>query len=298
MNAIRKAYLDPTTGYISSQKLARKLGIKKSKVDEVLNKMENVKLFRRPPVAKVYPKIISTGKNVKVQADLIFCDKIGLGVYDNYKYILSYIDVYSRKAVCIPITNKRGRTIVEALKKVWKELRAPSMFLETDLGTEFSNKEVKDFLRKNKTKLRVSVFAPHIESFNKTIERMLIKSITALKTKNWVKLLPIIVKNYNNTFHSSIKMTPNDAYENGDVVEEMRVKNSTPKFKVGDKVRVCTSKNKKDISPTVRSQWSKEKATINKVYMSVNGVYGYEIIWGSLGSRSLHLVPESLLQRG
>ncbi len=125
--------------------------------------------------------------------------------------------------------------------------------------------------------------------------------MTQKHTKNWRALLIPIVKNYNNTYHKGIKETPNNAFDKKHTRETMRMKYTKPKFKTGDKVRVAVQKNKKDIVPSARSylfKWSKEIATIIQRYKSPNGVYFYRIQWGTLGGRrSLHLIPEYLLQK-
>jgi len=298
--SIRKKYFDLKTGFLSPDKLSRKLELPRREVEEALERIDTHKLFKRPPVTKVYGKIFARGKNVKAQMDLIFADKIGIGVWKGHKFILSYIDVYSRRAVCIAIKDKKGSTIVEALKKVWRELRPPSLFLESDLGSEFSNKVVGKFLQEKNVKLKITTFAPIVERFNATIEKMMVKAMTGLKSKDWVRMLPILVKNYNETYHSSIKMSPQKAYDKGNVEEVMVVKKGKPKFKIGDRIRVRTSKNKETISATVRSylyQWSKDIGRINKVLRSANGVYLYDVLWTETGQRGLHLIPETFMQK-
>ena len=51
-----------------------------------------------------------------------------------------------------------------------------------------------------------------------------------------------IIKEYNNTYHKTIKMKPIDVKDNTHIDFEKEVDNKDPKFKVGDYVRILTIK--------------------------------------------------------
>lgn len=70
---------------------------------------------------------------------------------DGMRYILTMIDVFSRFAFAIPLPNKKGDTVAEALKNVFEKWSFPK-FLHSDYGLEFHNKYVKEIL-KGKTHL-------------------------------------------------------------------------------------------------------------------------------------------------
>ena len=65
---------------------------------------------------------------------------------DGYKYILTLIDIFSRYAWAQPLKNKTPGEVVRALKLVFATGRKPLMYLQTDQGKEFENKEVHAFL--------------------------------------------------------------------------------------------------------------------------------------------------------
>ena len=88
------------------------------------------------------------------------------------------------------------------------------------------------------------------ERWNKTIKTKMWKQFTVQGNTQYLDMLPKLVKEYNNTKHSSIKMTPTEAskkknqgivYFNlfGDMEHS-----SKPKFKVGDRVRISKYKRK------------------------------------------------------
>ena len=57
-----------------------------------------------------------------------------------------------------------------------------------------------------------------IQRFNRTIKDIFLKYFSANNTRKYVDILDLLVNQYNNSIHSLIKMTPNEAsrmeYEN------------------------------------------------------------------------------------
>ena len=80
------------------------------------------------------------------------------------------------------------------------------------------------------------------------------KYFSANSTNVYIDVLSDLVKEYNNTSHSSIKMTPVNASKNEIKVwknlypEHLEIKDIKPKFSVGDKVRIS---KKKDFSEMI-----------------------------------------------
>ena len=77
------------------------------------------------------------------------------------------------------------------------------------------------------------------------------KQFTVQGNTVYLDILPKILEQYNNTKHSSIKMTPVEASkkknENAvyyNLYGDMKQSSSKPKFKVGDKVRISKYKRK------------------------------------------------------
>ena len=82
----------------------------------------------------------------------------------------------------------------------------------TDRGTEFTNKNLKQFLKDKKFHLYFShneeIKCGMVERVNRTIQTRLLKSFTFNKSQNWISNLSQVVQNYNNSYHTSIKMAP------------------------------------------------------------------------------------------
>ena len=84
-----------------------------------------------------------------------------------------------------------------------------------------------------------------IERFNRNIKEKIFKYFSANNTTKFVDVLELLVDQYNNTIHSSIKMTPKEASrkekENKvwrQLYPEFGGKTSTPKFSISDHVRM------------------------------------------------------------
>ena len=76
-------------------------------------------------------------------------------------------------------------------------------------GREFYNKDVQKLVELHSTENEEKSFV--IERFNRTIKEKMFKYFSANNTRKYVDVLEILVDQYNNTIHSSIKMTPNEA---------------------------------------------------------------------------------------
>ena len=87
------------------------------------------------------------------------------------------------------------------------------------------------------------------ERFNQTLMNRIVKLMTERDNHRYIDDIQYILNDYNNTYHSSIKITPSEASEkeNEGIVyynlynkrrREMLKQNNTPKYKKGDKVRI------------------------------------------------------------
>ena len=190
-----------------------------------------------------------------------------------YRYLLMVLDVFSKYGWIVPLKDKKGETVTEAFKMIIKEGRKPE-YLWTDKGKEYYNKHLKDLLEKNKITLysteneeKSSV----CEQWNRTIKTGMWKQFTAQGNTTYLDMLPKLLKHYNNTKHSSIKMTPveasmkkNEGLVYFNLYGDMETSKQKPKFKIGDKVRI--SKYKRIVSDKgYTPNWTEEIFKINKI---------------------------------
>ena len=135
-----------------------------------------------------------------------------------------------------------------------------------DKGKEFYNKDVKDSIElystENEEKSSV------VERWIRTMKEKMWKYFSAKSTNVYIDVLPDLVREYNNTRHSSIKMTPVKASKKENKLrvwgnlypDHFEVYDIKPKFSVGDKVRI--SKKKKTFEKGYTTGWTEQIFTI------------------------------------
>lgn len=165
---------------------------------------------------------------------------------DDHHYLLTVIDVFSKKAVARCLKRKTVAEVVRAFESIFKESPIP-LKLQTDIGKEFLNKSFQTLMTKydimhftTASDLKASV----VERFNRTLKRRMWKYFTVNNTMRYRNVLQDLLKGYNNSFHTSIKMTPTEV--NGEnmprVLQNLygakQTRRCRYKFKVGDSVRI------------------------------------------------------------
>ena len=183
------------------------------------------------------------------------------------KYLLAVIDIFSKYGWLIPLKDKTGKSVASPLKTIFKERKPEKMWV--DKGKEFYNKDVKDLIElystENEEKSSV------VERWIRTMKEKIWKCFTVNSTNVYMNVLSDLVKEYNNTRHSSIKMTPVKASKKENELrvwrnlypEHLEIHDIKPKFTVGDKVRI--SKKKKTFEKGYTTRWTEEIFTIVEV---------------------------------
>ena len=91
--------------------------------------------------------------------------------------------------------------------------------------------------------------------------------MTSISKIVYIDKLDVIVKDYNNTYHTSIKMKPVDVKDNTYIDFTKEVNEKDPKFKIGDHVRI--SKYKNIFAKGYMPNWSEEIFIIKKIKNTV-----------------------------
>ena len=210
------------------------------------------------------------------QVDLVEMDtgkikeisKINKGI----QYLLTISSVFSKFAWGFPIKDKTSRSVVEPLENLFKTRKPKN--LQTDNGKEYYNKEFKELMRKYDIN-HYSTFsdkkAAVVERFNRTLKEKMWKQFTIQGSYKWVNILDDLVTSYNDSKHRTIKMKPTEVNkENEQTLLETVYKDTskpkTPKYHVGDKVRI--SKVKKKFEKGYTPNWTTEIFTVDKVQLT------------------------------
>ena len=214
------------------------------------------------------------------------------------KYLLAVIDVFSKYGWLIPLKDKTGKSVASALETIFEERKPEKMWVNK--GKEFYNKDVKDLIElystENEEKSSV------VERWIRTMKEKMWKYFTANSTNVYLNQLSDLVKEYNNTRHSSIKMTPTNASKKENkltvwrnlYLEHLEIRDINPKFSVGDKVRI--SKKKKTFKKGYTTRWTEEIFTIVEVKHTSPATYNGEEIRGTFYEPELQKTSQELFR--
>ena len=203
-------------------------------------------------------------------ADMQLISKYNKGI----RYLSCVIDLFSRYAWIIPLKNRKTESIVEGFKKILDDSNKKPNKIWVNHGSEFYNNKFKSFLKENEIEM-YSTFnegkSVVAERFIKTLKNKIYKHMTTIGKNVYFNDLDDIVKKYNNTVHSSIKMKPKGVTDDSFVEYSEETNKKSPKFKVGDNVRI--SKYKNSFAKVYTPNWSEEVFVVNKVQNTVPWTY-------------------------
>ena len=108
------------------------------------------------------------------------------------------------------------------------------------------------------------------ERFIRTLKSKIYKHMTSISKNIYIDKLHGIVNEYNNAYHTAIKMKPIDVKDNT-YINNKEINNKDPKFKVGDPLRI--SKYKNILSKGYTPNWPEEVFVIKTVKNTVPWTY-------------------------
>lgn len=254
---LQKYYYDPKYGFTNVNNFHAKLkemGYKytKKQVNEWYKKQTVNQIYNKSQ-PKTRSSIIAFNAGECLQADLMDISKFKFK-NSHYTFLLNVVDVYSRYVWSFPIKQKKAINIAPLLKQVYEEVKQihPTFngTLTTDTGNEFTNDAVKklnkEYNRKHYTIVSADQNHPTItaivERFNYTLWNLISKYTESVDNLNFIKVLPELIENYNNTKHTTIKAKPIDVFYKKDLPNmDLKISNV---FKIGDYVRAKLHKKK------------------------------------------------------
>ena len=288
-NMLKKIYYNPETGFIGASKIHE--GLKKNKINISVARINQ--FLSKQSVVQQTQKITKRSKagfigifpHQQYQIDLIYMQNPGHNKMN--RYVLTVVDIFTKIADAEALTARTSEKTLEAFKKIVKRSRMGLPFsIYSDKGVEFTNNAFQAYLSNNSiTQIWALDHATIIERFNRTLKELVYRFLKSSGSKDWNRFLPILIKNYNNSFHSTIKMSPSvaDNDENLSTVQ-LNIENSTrpsklDKLKVGTNVRVMLTRKGfvkgyapkfSDIVYTIRSV-EKSDGTGAPTYYNING---------------------------
>lgn len=224
------------------------------------------------------------------------------------KYILTVINIFSKKAYARALKNKTAQEVTKAMTSVLNILGHPIHRLHVDNGKEFYNSAMQNMLRKQNINM-YSTFttkkASIVERFNRTLKNNMWKQFSFRGSFKWIDILDTLVAIYNNTQHRTIKMKPNEVNRNNeqfllDTVYRQRspLRVKKLKFKVDDFVRISKYKHifDKGYTPNWTTEIFKVRAVqkTNPVTFLLRDLRGNDVS-GTVYAEELQLVKDPSL---
>ena len=246
---IRQVFQNPATGLISAEKLYQKLkdrNVSRKEIHDFLQKQETYQLHKRPRRIRHYFPIVSNGVNDILQIDLADFSDIAT-TNAGYKYLVTIVDVFSRYAYVYPIKNKTAESIINTVTSFLDSVKGVRKLM-SDNGSEFINREYKQVLAQHGvTPIYVDNGEHHnhklaiVDRFIRTLRGMINRYQTMMNTTRYISVLPLIVQNYNNTYHSGIKCKPSEpnveSIKEDYISKTMEALLEEQTFDIGDRVR-------------------------------------------------------------
>ena len=147
-------------------------------------------------------KVYSKGIADLVQADLVDVSNIARH-NGGHRYLLTAIDVFSKRAWAIPLKTKAGREVASAFERILGDVRFN--MVQTDKGTEFMNVHFQRLMNERDvhhyTSENEDIKASVVERFNRTLRDRMYRYFSAHQTRRYLDVLDDLVHSYNNTRH-------------------------------------------------------------------------------------------------
>ena len=128
-----------------------------------------------------------------------------------FRFLLCVIDIFTKYAWVVPLKDKKGVSIVNAFQRILKKSDRKPNKIWVDKGSEFYNISFKKWLKDNDIEMySTNNEAKSVidERFIRTLKNKIYKYMTSISKNVYIDKLDNIVRKYNSTYHTSIKMRP------------------------------------------------------------------------------------------
>lgn len=262
-----------------------------------------------------FPKKKTTGIRSLISTAPYKILAIDLQVYPNitkenkgYANLFVAIDMHTKYAYTAKMKNKTPQDTIQSYKEIMNDPFKKYSLVISDNGGEFQGL-FDQFLKEQGSKhLFLEPGTPwqnHAERFNRSFKLHLKRLWLYNNNNNWIDHYKNITDSYNKSYHSTIEMTPIEAFksENTETVlnnirkKGIKFEKDAQKLKIGDHVRVIL---KKDLFDKSALNWSKEIYKISSVIRSrlnnperykLEDLKGNSIQGGEFNINKLQLLP-------
>lgn len=138
MANIKQSYLNPNfKGSLSGAVRFYKNRKPKLSYKQVQNELLKLKeYYQFVPARKKFPrrKTVSSFPNLMFCSDLIILPPKYFKDNKPFKYIIVFVDIYSKRLFAYPLSSKKPASIIRAMKLWLKQVKKKPSYLQTDRG--------------------------------------------------------------------------------------------------------------------------------------------------------------------
>ena len=218
---IRQVYYDADTGFGSindTYKQAKQL-LNTITYNDVKDFLERQK-SRQTKGYRGFNSYVADKPLEEIQSDI--ADFTASGALNNgFRYLFVAVDIFTKYCHAVPIKDKQPTESVRAMNEILKVIGVPEVLYHDNEGS-WNSCDFIQLLNQHKIKqIITSTPPPFAERMIQTIKNMIHTRLEGLEInkQEWINLLPAILKKYNNTKHSTIEMTPNQAKQGNNNIE-------------------------------------------------------------------------------
>ena len=217
-------------------------------VKQALRKIDSYTLHKPVRKPREYRRVYTKRIGYLYQIDLVDMSKFSRK-NSGYKWLITCIDTFSKKAWVFKTKQKTATAIANALRGFLTK-NVPEK-IETDEGKEFYNR----IFQKIINDLDITHYSiasvrkcSIVERFNRTIKTRMYRSFSARGTYKWIDVVQDLVDGYNNSVHRSIGITPNEVNKGNEakvrkkLFPKVKRTKKKAKFKIGQSVRITRFK--------------------------------------------------------
>ena len=188
----------------------------KKLISKYIHDQDEDQIFNQQKEIKPMGHITATFPFEIVQMDIFDLSKYS-PYNNNYKYMLCFVDVFTRKLFVYKMKTKNIDETTKGLETILKEIDHKIYVIMSDNDSSFLGEKFQDLLEDNKIILDPQVLNDHhalgiIDNMAKRLKLILAKHYIRSKSKNWINVIQKVINNYNDSEHSSLDgLSPNDA---------------------------------------------------------------------------------------
>lgn len=222
-------------------------------ISDSLAKISTYTLHKEKKSVKKFNPFFIYSKHAQWQLDLCFMPNYPEN--KGQKYLFCLIECFSRKLFIRIIEKKDQNTVLNAFKSIQKEIISKPKQICVDKGSEFKNRKFITYCKEKNINLIFAYGqskAAIVERSQLSLQMILYKIMEERQRRDIFRLVEEALNIYNNRVNRTTGFSPNDAYKDeneAQVLENLEKyysskisKKKTPKFKIGQTVRISLEK--------------------------------------------------------